>query len=237
MKLMNKIIAVSIGLVFIAGPAFAGDKATALKDNQKLSYAMGQNLGTSIKNSGEPIELKILLDGISDAYTGNKSLMTPEEITGTLQKFADLKAGEKMAKLAEMSAKNRKAAYEFLIKNEKKKGITTTESGLQYKVIKEGKGKKPTLNDAVTVHYKGSLIDGTEFDSSYKRNKPALFQVGQVIPGWKEALQLMPVGSTYELYLPADLAYGDKGAGQLIEPGSMLIFQIELIDIGTGNKK
>jgi FKBP-type peptidyl-prolyl cis-trans isomerase len=236
MKLMKKIIVVSIGLALTAGPAFAGDKATALKDDQKLSYAMGQNLGTSLKNSGEAIDLKVLFEAISDAYTGNKSLMTPEEVTGTLQKFAEQKAGEKMAKLAEMGTKNRKAAYEFLSKNEKKKGITTTESGLQYKVIKAGKGKKPTLTDTVTVHYKGTLLDGTEFDSSYKRDKPAVFQVGQVIPGWKEALQLMPVGSTYELYLPADLAYGDKGAGQLIEPGSMLIFQIELLDISSNSK-
>ncbi len=234
---MKKILLVVIGLFLIAGPAVAGDKAASLKDDQKLSYAMGQNLGTSIKNAGEPVDLKILFEGISDAYTGEKSLMTPEEITAELQKFADRKAGEKMAKMAEMSSKNRKAAYEFLSKNEKKKDVTTTESGLQYKVIKAGKGKKPTEDDTVTVHYKGTLLDGTEFDSSYKRDKPAVFKVGQVIPGWKEALQLMPVGSTYELYLPADLAYGDKGAGQLIEPGSMLIFQVELLDIGTGKKQ
>ncbi len=229
---MKKIVIGLIGVLLVTGTAFAAEKATELKtEEQKLSYAMGLDLGSYFKGLGENFDLKILQQGMSDSYTGKKALMTPEEAAEVQQNFAARQQQQQIQKTVEMVTKNREAADKFLAENKKKDGIKVTKSGLQYKVIKEGKGKKPAVTDMVKVHYKGTLIDGTEFDSSYKRKEPAVFQVGQVISGWQEALQLMNVGSTYELYLPPDLAYGDRGAPPVIEPGSMLIFQVELLDI------
>ncbi len=229
---MKKIVIGLIGVLLVTGTAFAAEKATELKtEEQKLSYAMGLDLGSYFKGLGENFDLKILQQGMSDSYTGKQTLMTPEEAAEVQQKFAARQQQQQIQKTVEMVTKNREAADTFLAENKKKDGIKVTKSGLQYKVIKEGKGKKPAVDDMVKVHYKGTLIDGTEFDSSYKRKEPAVFQVGQVITGWQEALQLMNVGSTYELYLPPDLAYGDRGAPPVIEPGSMLIFQVELLDI------
>jgi len=231
---MKKIVIGLIGVLLVTGTAFASEKATELKtEEQKLSYAMGLDLGSYFKGLGENFDLKILQQGMSDSYTGKQALMTPEEAAEVQQKFAARQQQQQIQKTVEMVTKNREAADTFLAENKKKDGIKVTKSGLQYKVIKEGKGKKPAVDDMVKVHYKGTLIDGTEFDSSYKRKEPAVFQVGQVITGWQEALQLMNVGSTYKLYLPPDLAYGDRGAPPVIEPGSMLIFQVELLDIPT----
>ncbi len=229
---MKKIVIGLIGVFLVTGSAFAAEKATELKtEQQQLSYAMGLDLGSYFKGLGEDFDLKILQQGMVDSYTGKKTLMTPEEAAEVQQKFAARQQQQQIQKTVEMVTKNREAADSFLAENKKKEGVKVTESGLQYKVIKEGKGKKPAVDDMVKVHYKGTLIDGTEFDSSYKRKEPAVFQVGQVITGWQEALQLMNVGSTFELYLPPDLAYGDRGAPPVIEPGSMLIFQVELLDI------
>lgn len=229
---MKKIVVGLIGVFLVAGTAIAAEKAVELKtEEQKLSYAMGLDLGTYFKSLEESFDLTVLQQGISDSYNGKKTLMTVEESAEVQQKFAARQQEKQIKKTVEMVSKNREAAGVFLAENKKKDGVKVTTSGLQYKVIKEGKGKKPAVSDMVKVHYKGTLLDGTEFDSSYKRNEPAVFQVGQVITGWQEALQLMSVGSTYELYLPPDLAYGDRGAPPVIEPGSMLIFQVELIDI------
>lgn len=232
---MKKIVVVMVGLFLMAGSAIAAEKAIELEaENQKLSYAMGLDLGAYFKSLGENFELTILYQGIADAYTGKEPLMTVQEAAEVQQKFATRQQEQQVKKTVEMVNKNRTAAEEFLTENKKKDGVKITESGLQYKVVKEGKGNKPAASDIVKVHYKGTLLDGTEFDSSYKRNEPAVFQVGQVISGWQEALQLMTVGSTYELYLAPDLAYGDRGAPPVIEPGSMLIFQVELIEIPEG---
>ncbi len=229
---MKKIVIGLAGVLLITGTAFAAEKSTELKtEEQKLSYAMGLDLGSYFKGLGEDFDLKILQRGMSDSYTGKKTLMTPEEAAEVQQKFAARQQQKQIQKTVAMVTKNRQAADKFLAANKKKEGVKVTKSGLQYKVIKEGKGKKPAVTDMVKVHYKGTLIDGTVFDSSYKRKEPAVFQVGQVIAGWQEALQLMNVGSTYEIYLPPDLAYGDRGAPPVIEPGSMLIFQVELLDI------
>ena len=224
--------------MLIAGPVSAADKAVELKtDTEKLSYALGLDLGAYFKSLGEDFDLGVIQRGIDDSYNGKPTLMTPEEAAQVQQQFAARQQEKQVKQVLEMTAANKEAANKFLEENKGKEGVKTTESGLQYKVVKEGTGAKPTAVDTVKVHYKGTLLDGTEFDSSYKRNQPAEFRVDQVIPGWTEALQLMNVGSTFELYLPPEIAYGDRGAPPVIEPGSMLIFEVELLDLTKGEEE
>lgn len=221
-----------LALLLTAGTAIAADQPTELKtDEQKLSYAMGLDLGEYFKGLEEKFDLNVLQAGINDGYNGNKPLLTPEDAAGIQQTFAKRQQEKQMQKTVVMVQKNRKAAEEFLKANKAKEGVVETKSGLQYKVVKKGQGAKPTPTDTVKVQYKGTLLDGKEFDSSYKRNEPAVFQVNQVIAGWQEAMPLMETGSTLELYIPPDLAYGDRGAPPVIEPGSMLVFQVELLEI------
>ena len=225
------------GLMIVAGPSAAADQAQELTtENQKLSYALGLDLGAYFKSLGEDFDLAKIQQGINDSYTGNKPLLTAEEAAQVQQAFAARQQEKQVKKVMEMSAANKEAAKKFLDENKGKEGVVTTASGLQYKVIKQGTGQKPTATDTVKVHYKGSLLNGTEFDSSYKRNQPLEFKVDQVIPGWGEALQLMNSGSTYMLYIPPELAYGDRGAPPVIEPGSLLVFKVELLDVKTGEE-
>lgn len=221
-----------LAVALTAGNAFAADQPAELKtDEQKLSYAMGLDLGEYFKGLDEKFDLDVLQQGIKDGLGGNKPLLTAEEAAAIQQAFAKRQQEKQIQKTVAMVQKNRKAAEEFLKANKAKEGVVETKSGLQYKLIKKGTGAKPVPTDTVKVQYKGTLLDGKEFDSSYKRNEPAVFQVNQVIAGWQEALPLMEVGSTYELYIPTDLAYGDRGAPPVIEPGSMLVFQVELLEI------
>lgn len=203
----------------------------ALKtDKDKLSYAVGMNIGRSIHSQSMEIDPAILLRGLKDEMAG-KTVMTDMEAHNTLmqaQQEAKKKADE--TRQASMEP-NKKAGDAFLAANKTKEGVVTLPSGLQYKILKEGTGPKPTPADSVVCNYRGTLIDGKEFDSSYKRGQPATFPVGQVIKGWTEALQLMPVGSKWQLFVPPDLAYGDRGAGPDIGPGATLIFEVELISI------
>lgn len=221
-----------LAVALTAGNAFAADQPAELKtDEQKLSYAMGLDLGEYFKGLDEKFDLDVLQQGIKDGLGGNKPLLTAEEAAAIQQAFAKRQQEKQIQKTVAMVQKNRKAAEEFLKANKAKEGVVETKSGLQYKLIKKGTGAKPVPTDTVKVQYKGTLLDGKEFDSSYKRNEPAVFQVNQVIAGWQEALPLMEVGSTYDLYIPTDLAYGDRGAPPVIEPGSMLVFQVELLEI------
>jgi FKBP-type peptidyl-prolyl cis-trans isomerase len=221
-----------LSLLVTAGTVCAADQPMELKnDEQKLSYAMGLDLGEYFKGLEEKFDLNVLQQGIVDGYNGNKPLLNPADAAAIQQAFAKRQQEKQIQKTVAMVQKNRKAAEEYLKANKGKDGVVETKSGLQYKVIKKGQGAKPVPTDTVKVHYKGTLIGGKEFDSSYKRNEPAVFQVNQVIAGWQEALPLMEVGSTAELYIPPDLAYGDRGAPPVIEPGSMLIFQVELLGI------
>lgn len=224
-------------LMLVAGPVAAEQQTELKTETQKLSYALGLDLGAYFKSLGEEFDLAVIQRGIDDSYNGKKTLLTPEEAAKVQQQFATRQQEKQVKKAVEMVTANQEAAKKFLDENKGKEGVQTTASGLQYKVVKKGSGPKPTAADTVKVHYKGTLLDGTEFDSSYKRNKPAEFRVDQVIPGWTEAMQLMNVGSTYELYLPPELAYGDRGAPPVIEPGSMLIFEVELLDVTKGEKK
>lgn len=227
-----------LSLLVTAGTACAADQPMELQnDEQKLSYAMGLDLGEYFKGLEEKFDLNVLQQGIIDGYNGNKPLLSPADAAAIQQTFAKGQQEKQVKKAVEMVQKNRKAADEFLKGNKTKEGVVETKSGLQYKVIKKGQGAKPVPTDTVKVQYKGTLIDGKEFDSSYKRNEPAVFQVNQVIAGWQEALPLMEVGSTVELFIPPELAYGDRGAPPVIEPGSMLIFQVELLEIQAPEKE
>ncbi|MCI5148398.1 MAG: FKBP-type peptidyl-prolyl cis-trans isomerase [Candidatus Electrothrix sp. MAN1_4] len=229
---MKLAVCVVMSLMLIAGPVGAADPVTELKtDNQKISYALGLDLGSYFKSLETDFDLTAISQGIKDSYTDGKPLLSLEEAQKIQKQFAIDQQKKKVEKTQALLEENKKAATAFLEKNKKEKGVKVTDSGLQYKVITEGKGAKPTATDTVKVHYKGTLLDGTEFDSSYKRNKPATFKANQVIPGWTEALQLMSPGSKYTLYLSPDLAYGDRGAPPAIGPGSLLIFEVELVEI------
>ena len=200
----------------------------------KASYAIGMNIGKGLKENltkdALDINQEILLRGMKDALAGNKPALTDEETKAVLTELQnDVRKHAEELHQAE-AAKNSKAGEEFLEGNKAKPGVVALPSGLQYKVITEGTGPKPTASDVVVCNYKGTLIDGTEFDSSYKRGKPATFPVGQVIKGWTEALQLMPVGSKWELAIPPSLGYGEKGAGP-IGPNQTLLFEVELMSI------
>jgi len=200
-------------------------------DKEKQSYAMGMSLGIGLHKQGMALDPALVARGLRDAQTGAKPAMTEEEMNTAVQDFRR-EVGQKMqATVQSQGAANRRAGEEFLQANKDKPGVITLPDGLQYKILKEGDGPKPTASDTVTCNYRGTLINGTEFDSSYKRGQPASFPVGGVIKGWTEALELMPVGSKWELYIPSDLAYGDRGAGQDIAPGDTLIFEIDLLGI------
>jgi FKBP-type peptidyl-prolyl cis-trans isomerase FklB len=184
-----------------------------------------------LEHQGIDITPEVLIAGIKDALSGSKTVVTQEEIQQTLMTF-QRELMSKQAELGkELGEKNKKDGEAFLADNKKKEGVKTTASGLQYKAITEGKGKKPTASDTVRVHYKGTLLDGSEFDSSYKHGEPAEFSVSGVIPGWTEAVQLMPVGSKWQLFIPSKLAYGEQGQGREIGPNATLIFEVELLAI------
>lgn len=193
---------------------------------------MGMNLGTGLHRQGMTLDPALVARGIRDAQNGGKTLLTEDEAHEALTKLQGTVREKLEAKSREEETTNRKAGEEFLAANKSKPGVVALPSGLQYKILKEGTGPKPTANDTVSCEYKGTLINGKEFDSSAKHGGPATFPVSGVIKGWTEALQLMPVGSKWELFIPADLAYGDRGAGADIQPGDTLIFDVELVSIG-----
>lgn len=199
-------------------------------DMQKVSYSIGQDIGKNFQAQGIEITKDEFIKGLMDGMNG-ESLFTQEEIREILGTFQQELMAKQQKKSAADGEVNKKAGEDFLAANKSKEGVVTTESGLQYKVIKEGSGAKPAATDRVTVHYKGSLINGEEFDSSIKRGEPATFPLNGVIRGWTEGLQLMSIGSKYEFYIPFDLAYGPNGKPPVIGPFQTLIFEVELISI------
>jgi FKBP-type peptidyl-prolyl cis-trans isomerase FklB len=204
---------------------------TLKTEKDKVSYAIGVNIGKSMRKDTVDIDPAIFSRGMKDALAGGKLLLTDDEMKAALTKLqSDLrsKQEEAMQKAGEI---NKKTGEDFLAQNKTKEGVVALPDGLQYKILKEGTGPKPTATDTVVCNYRGTLIDGTEFDSSYKRGQPATFPVSGVIKGWTEAVQLMPVGSKWQVFLPADLAYGNRGAGQDIGPNATLIFEVELLSI------
>lgn len=216
-------------------PAAAATKAggvTVLKTpREKFSYALGMNLGTNLHKQSVDVDPNIVAQGLRAAMAGGKTLLTPEEAQEALiavQKDLQTKQQEKMKVAGEA---NKKEGEAFLAANKSKEGVVELPSGLQYKILTAGTGPKPTAADSVVCNYRGTLINGTEFDSSYKRGQPATFPVSGVIKGWTEALQLMPVGSKWQLFIPSNLAYGPPGRGGLIGPDATLIFEVELMSI------
>ena len=231
---MKKILvgfAMALLLPVGAGAADNPDDLVLETEKDKLSYSIGLDLGGYLGNMKEKLDMDVLKKGLDDGFSGAEPKLSPEEIAVVQQAFAAEMQAEQEAKAAEMLAANLAAGQAYLEENKKKDGVMVTESGVQYEVISEGDGPKPTAEQTVKVHYVGTLVDGTEFDSSVARNEPAVFPVGQVIPGWSEAVQLMPVGSKYRVVIPSELAYGEQGAPPVIEPNSVLVFEIELLGI------
>jgi FKBP-type peptidyl-prolyl cis-trans isomerase FklB len=196
---------------------------------------MGLDIGRMLKMQGVDVDLELATRGLKDAYTGNQALLTDEEMQEVLTNFKKEFIAKQQELAKQQGEKNKREGEIFFETNKKKEGVQTLPSGLQYKVLKAGAGKKPTATDTVTVHYRGTLIDGKEFDSSYRRGKPATFPVNGVIPGWTEALPLMEEGAKWELFIPSNLAYGERGAGRDIGPNATLIFEVELISIEQKN--
>ncbi|HEY2459877.1 MAG TPA: FKBP-type peptidyl-prolyl cis-trans isomerase [Candidatus Acidoferrum sp.] len=204
---------------------------TLTTDKDKDSYAIGMNIGKSLQRDAVDVDPAILLRGLKDAMAGGKTLLTEEEAKAamaTLQAQVRKTQEEKTQVAADT---NKKEGDAFLAENKGKDGIVTLPSGLQYKIVTEGTGPKPTASDSVVCNYRGTLLNGTEFDSSYKHGEPITIPVGRVIKGWSEALQLMPVGSKWQLFIPPDLAYGPRGAGNDIGPNATIVFEVELISI------
>jgi FKBP-type peptidyl-prolyl cis-trans isomerase FklB len=209
---------------------------TLTTDKDKQSYAMGMNLGLGLHHQGMTLDPALVARGMKDAMTGGKTLLTEDEARTVIQKLQGDVRQKMDAKAKEEGATNRKAGEDFLAANKSKDGVVVLPSGLQYKILTAGTGPKPAATDTVSCNYRGTLISGKEFDSSYKRGQPASFPVNGVIKGWTEALQMMPVGSKWQLFIPPDLAYGDRGAGQDIGAGETLIFEVELLSIGEAKK-
>ena len=208
----------------------AQQRPALASNNEKASYIIGMNIGKSLHSDGVEIDYGPFMQGMKDALANAQPQLTQQEMRDVMTQFQKELQASHDARAKASGEKNRKEGETFLAKNKRQPGVKTTASGLQYKVLKEGTGKVPTLADTVTANYRGMLLDGTEFDSSYKRGEPAHFPVTGVIAGWTEVLQLMKVGSKVEVFIPAQLAYGERGAGQQIGPNATLKFEIELLD-------
>jgi len=219
-------------MVFAAGQVMAEGDMELKTQKDKISYAIGMDIGNSLKKNSVDVDTDVLLKGMRASLAGEKTLMTEQEGRETLTAYQKEMQAKQMEKKKAEGEKNKKAGDAFLAENKKKKGVKTLPSGLQYTVISKGSGTSPGATDKVTVNYRGTLIDGTEFDSSYKRNEPATFPVNGVIKGWTEALQLMKEGSKWKLFIPSNIAYGESGRPG-IPPNSTLIFEVELIKVGA----
>lgn len=231
---MRTLIISVLSIVLFAGQAVAEEKKQ-MSEKEKLSYSIGYTEGNNMagffKAQSVEIDTEIMVKAFKAGLSGIKPALTEQEMRQMLSALQKNITAKQAAGMKEIAEKNKKAGEAFLAENKKKEGVITLPDGLQYKVLKDGAGKTPKATDKVKVNYRGTLIDGREFDSSYKRGEPATFQVNAVIRGWTEALQLMKAGSKWEVFIPSSLAYGEKGAGNMIGPDSTLIFEIELLSI------
>jgi FKBP-type peptidyl-prolyl cis-trans isomerase len=219
-----------------AAAAAPSDNSPFKTDKEKASYALGMNIGSTFVRQSVDVDPNVLVQGLKDEMAGGKTLMSEDEARATLTKLQAEMRQKQMEKMQAEGEANKKEGAEFLAANKAKAGVITLPSGLQYKVVSNGTGPKPVATDTVVCNYRGTLINGKEFDSSYKRGEPATFPVSGVIKGWTEALQLMPVGSKWQLFVPADLAYGERGPSPDIGPNATLIFDVELISIKKDDK-
>jgi len=228
-------------MFFIVFPAGAQEtteaQGTLTTQMEKVSYAIGVNAAQGFKRLEMDINLELVIRGLRDGYTGGKLIISEEESRKVVAAYQQELTAKQAAAKQVAADKNKKEGDAFLEENKKKEGIITLASGLQYKILKAGEGKTPTDKDTVQVQYRGTLIDGTEFDSSFKRGQPATFPLKGIIPGWKEALVLMPVGSKWQLFIPPALAYGTRGSGDKIGPNATLIFEVELLEIKQSGEK
>jgi FKBP-type peptidyl-prolyl cis-trans isomerase FklB len=220
-----------LGLILFAVGLSAQDASPLKTPKDKTSYALGVAVGKSFQAQGLDADPNLIAQGLKDALGGGKLLITDDEFRSLMTAFQQSVNEKQAAVKAAQADSNKKAGEAFLADNAKKEGVVTLPSGLQYKIITAGTGTKPTDADTVTCQYRGTLLDGTEFDSTYKNGQPAIIEVGRVIPGFKEALKLMPVGSKFQFFIPADQAYGERGAGNVIGPNAALIFEVELMSI------
>jgi len=231
---MKKVFVLACVVLLAACSQQEEKKAPALSldsEGSKLAYAIGMDIGMSLKTLGTDLDRAVMIAAINDRLDGVDTKLSQEDANKVKQAFFVKQAEKKAADQKAAGEKNKVDGAAFLAEHAKKEGVTVTPSGLHYQVILQGEGAKPTLNDKVTVHYKGTTIDGVEFDSSYSRGEPISFPLAGVIPGWQEGVQLMNVGSKYRLVLPSELAYGERGAGAKIGPNSVLVFEVELIAI------
>jgi FKBP-type peptidyl-prolyl cis-trans isomerase FklB len=227
---MNRLI-ICFAAVLVASIGLAQDNKELKDQKDKSSYAIGLELGNSLKKGKVDANPDILMKGLKDGLSGAKPLMTEEQVKETMTALQKEMMDKQAAAAKEAGEKNEIAGKKFLEENKKKEGVKTTASGLQYKVLKEGTGDSPKETDMVITNYKGTTLDGTEFDSSYKRNEPATFPVNRVIKGWTEALLMMKPGAKYQLFIPSNLAYGERAVGKDIGPNSTLLFDVELVGI------
>lgn len=226
---MKKLFAVLILLSILPAVVLASGELTT--DQEKLGYAIGMNIGMNMKQQQLEVDPEQLAAGLLASLKGDETVLSTEEMAQILTEFQQKKQMEQMAAMAAEAAKNEKLAQQYLENNAKQDGVVTLESGLQYKVLVEGNGATPTAESTVQVHYRGTLVDGTEFDSSYQRGEPVSFPVNGVIPGWTEALQLMKEGDKWQLVIPPQLAYAEQGAPPVIPPNSALVFEVELLKV------
>ena len=221
--------AAAIAAMGVSGAAISKDKLETERD--KASYLVGMQIGGSLQQIKDEIDLSTVFQAIETSLKGDEPLLSQEEAGAVQQAFAERLQAKHAAEQQAAATKNKQEGEAFLAANKNKSGVKTTASGVQYQVVTEGKGAKPAATDTVSVHYTGTLLDGTKFDSSVDRGQPATFALNAVIPGWTEALQLMPVGSKYTLWIPSELAYGDRGTPGPIGPNSTLKFEVELLEI------
>lgn len=235
MMLTARTLPLVVSALTLSSSALAAPKKTPdLKsEKDKVSYILGHQIGSNFKRSSVDVNTDIFVSGLQEALAGKNSSISADEAQKIMTAFQASMQTKMEAKNKEAGAKNQKEGKAFLAENGKKPGVVTLPSGLQYKVIKAGAGASPKADDTVTTHYKGTLLNGTEFDSSYKRGEPATFPVSGVIKGWTEALQLMNPGAKWQLFIPSELAYGARGAGNDIGPDSALVFEVELISVAA----